>query len=103
MIRAMLWKEWREQRTIALAVLAFGVAALIVTVQLADSFGNFTGSPSTNVSLSFVGAGTLTGVADSDQADASRLVLAGTVDPLASSVGFCRAFLSLPSRSRVAG
>ena len=36
MIRAMLWKEWREQRTVAGAVLAFGALALYLTAQLAE-------------------------------------------------------------------
>ena len=36
MIRAVIWKEWREQRTIALAVLTFGVLALALTAQFAD-------------------------------------------------------------------
>jgi hypothetical protein len=36
MIRAIVWKEWREQRAIALAVLAFGVLALALTAQFAE-------------------------------------------------------------------
>jgi hypothetical protein len=36
MIRAVLWKEWREQRTIALAVLTFSVLALALTAQFAE-------------------------------------------------------------------
>jgi hypothetical protein len=36
MIRAICWKEWREQRTIAIAVFAFGVLALALTAQFAD-------------------------------------------------------------------
>ena len=36
MIRAIAWKEWREQRAIALAVLTFGVLALALTSQFAD-------------------------------------------------------------------
>jgi hypothetical protein len=36
MIRAMVWKEWREQRTVALAVLSFGSLALCLTALLAD-------------------------------------------------------------------
>ena len=37
MIPAIFWKEWREQRTIALAVLAFGVpGARASTAQFAD-------------------------------------------------------------------
>src|SRR5262249_32031317 len=36
MIRAMLWKEWREQRTVAGSVLAFGTLALYLTAQFAD-------------------------------------------------------------------
>jgi len=36
MILALVWKEWREQRTIALAVLAFGVLALALTAQFVD-------------------------------------------------------------------
>ncbi|HEX3150675.1 MAG TPA: ABC transporter permease [Gemmataceae bacterium] len=40
MIRAFIWKEWREQRTVAAAILAFGAAAMFLTVQLtADSSG----------------------------------------------------------------
>jgi hypothetical protein len=35
-IRAIAWKEWREQRAIALAVLTFGVLALALTSQFAD-------------------------------------------------------------------
>jgi hypothetical protein len=37
MIAAIVWKEWREQRTIALAVLAFGVLALVLTAQFAEA------------------------------------------------------------------
>src|SRR5262249_31906729 len=37
MIQALVWKEWREQRTIALAVLAFGVLALVLTAQFAPA------------------------------------------------------------------
>lgn len=36
MIAAIVWKEWREQRSIALVVLAFGVLALMLTAQFAD-------------------------------------------------------------------
>jgi hypothetical protein len=36
MIRAMLWKEWREQRTVAATVLGFGAAALYLTAQFAE-------------------------------------------------------------------
>lgn len=39
MIRAMLWKEWREQRTVALAVLSFGALSLYLTAQFADPVG----------------------------------------------------------------
>ncbi|HKB02363.1 MAG TPA: hypothetical protein VKD90_09090 [Gemmataceae bacterium] len=39
MIWAIVWKEWREQRAIALAVLAFGVLALVLTAQFADPAG----------------------------------------------------------------
>ena len=37
MIRSMLWKEWREQRSIALAIFAFGAGAIVLTVQMAGS------------------------------------------------------------------
>lgn len=37
MIRAMLWKEWREQRMVALSVLSFAALALSLTAQFADS------------------------------------------------------------------
>ena len=36
MIRAMLWKEWREQRTVAASVLSFGALALYLTAQFAE-------------------------------------------------------------------
>jgi hypothetical protein len=36
MIWAMLWKEWREQRAVAVAVLAFGSLALVLTAQFVD-------------------------------------------------------------------
>ncbi|HKB05191.1 MAG TPA: hypothetical protein VKD90_23400 [Gemmataceae bacterium] len=39
MIRALMWKEWREQRTIALAIFAFGVLALFLTAQFAPVTG----------------------------------------------------------------
>src|SRR5262249_19034111 len=39
MIRARGLEEWREQRTIALAVLAFGVLALFLTAQFAPATG----------------------------------------------------------------
>lgn len=36
MIRAILWKEWREQRAVAATVLGFGAAALYLTAQFAE-------------------------------------------------------------------
>jgi hypothetical protein len=36
MIRAMFWKEWREQRTVAATVLGFGALALYLTAQFAE-------------------------------------------------------------------
>jgi hypothetical protein len=36
MIRAMMWKEWREQRAVAATVLGFGAAALYLTAQFAE-------------------------------------------------------------------
>lgn len=36
MTRAMLWKEWREQRLVALAVLAFGALGLYLAGQFAE-------------------------------------------------------------------
>jgi ABC-type transport system involved in multi-copper enzyme maturation permease subunit len=36
MMRSILWKEWREQRSIALALLAFGAGAIALTVQVAN-------------------------------------------------------------------
>ncbi|HKA06264.1 MAG TPA: ABC transporter permease [Gemmataceae bacterium] len=42
MILAMVWKEWREQRTIALAVLVFGLLAMSATAQFVDPTGGGT-------------------------------------------------------------
>lgn len=39
MIRAMLWKEWREQRTVAATILGFGALALYLTAQFAEPMG----------------------------------------------------------------
>lgn len=36
MIPAIIWKEWREQRTVALTVLAFGVLALVLTASFSE-------------------------------------------------------------------
>ena len=36
MILAIVWKEWREQRSIALAIMAFGALALVLTGQFAE-------------------------------------------------------------------
>jgi hypothetical protein len=48
MIGAILWKEWREQRTVAAAVLSFGALALVLTAQFAD--------PATGVGFEGAGA-----------------------------------------------
>lgn len=37
MIPALIWKEWREQRAILIAVLAFGAVTLAATAQFAES------------------------------------------------------------------
>jgi ABC-2 family transporter protein len=36
MILSMIWKEWREQRAIGLAILAFGAGAIALTAQMTD-------------------------------------------------------------------
>src|SRR5262245_10117152 len=40
MIPALIWKECREQRTIALTVLAFGVMALVLTATFSTTGGS---------------------------------------------------------------
>lgn len=43
MIRAFLWKEWREQRTVAIAVLLFGALAMVLAAQFAEPGGTTIG------------------------------------------------------------